>query len=865
MDSLAGQSISHYRLIARFGDRECVYKAEDTLSGRLVQLKLLPKEAAKDPKAFSRFQQTVCAIAGMNHPHIAALYDLGVWEGGPFLVTELPDGETLAQRIAQKPPRFSEVLDLCEQVADALDAAHSAGAVHGCLHPASILLTRKNQVRVQDFGLAVLTAVATGDRSTPASVRCQAPEQVRGEEADARSDLFLLGVILYTMATLQAPFSGPDAESIRRAILEQEPEPPSHLNPDLPARVDEIVAKAIEKDRKLRYQVAAELRTDLRRLRRDWESERVAAARAAFTEVAAQTALTPSAAPVLGRAASEPSRSRRSTALTIVAGLFLAGAAGAIATRFLHRSPQPLPVVLHPLTSRRGAVDSARFAPGGQTIFYAAQWDSDPPQVFSVNPGASESVPLGMHDAEVLAVSPSKELAILTGVHISAGEGIEGNLENMILAGGARQPVLSNVEAADWSPIGRSIAVVRRVDGMDRLEYPIGKVLAATHGWIGDPRFSPAGDRIAFVEHPELDEDVGSVNVVDLGGKQQQLTEDWENVRGLAWWPQGNEIWFTASRRGGRQLYAVDLAAKVRQVMVTPGSLHLDDIAGDGRVLISRDDVQAAAAEVAQGQKNETNLPWLSDAEFRGVSADGTAFLYEMKEPAPTASDSIYVRRIGAPAALRVGTGRALAISPDGKQVLAETTGADRHLVILPVGEGEPVNLPMVNVTHQWAAWLPGGKQFVFLGREQGHGLRLFIEDAAGGPPRSISPAGVGASAALSPDGRQAAVMGPDGKGNLYPTGGGPVPAFRGLTPADTIVGWSRYSAALYVAEGSLPASIFRLSLVSGAKTLQWQIVPADPAGVRRLRTIIVTPDGHFCFFSYRRTLSRLYLADGLH
>jgi Tol biopolymer transport system component len=400
---------------------------------------------------------------------------------------------------------------------------------------------------------------------------------------------------------------------------------------------------------------------------------------------------------------------------------------------------------------------------------------------------------------------------------------------------------------------------------MDRLEYPIGKVLATTHGWIGDPRFSPSGDRIAFVEHPLVADDSGSVNVVDLEGKQQKLTEDWANVEGLAWSPQGNEIWFTASRRGGRQLYAVDLTGKTRQVMATPGSLHLDDIAPDGRVLLSRDDARFEAAEIIEGQKNGIDLPWLSGSELRAVSGDGKTFLYEEEGPSASAGNSIFVRQMGAPAAKRIGEGRGLALSPDGKQVLAETAGPGGHLVILAVGEGKPVNLPVTDVTHEWAAWLPDGKQFVFLGREPGHSLRLFLEDAAGGPPRSISPAGVGASAALSPDGREVAAMGPDGKGYLFPTGGGPVPTFRGLTPGDTIVGWSRSSPGLYVAEGALPASIFRLSLATGTKTLLWQIAPADPAGVSRLRTIRVTPDGRSCFFSYRRTLSQLYLADGLH
>lgn len=867
MDSIAGQTISHYRVVSRLGDRGTAYRAEDTGSGQLVQLTFHPKEVLENQKALSQFQHVARTIAALNHPHIAAVFDLGEWEGRPFVVTELADGESLARYIAQKPSRFSDLLDLGEQVAAALDAAHSAGVVHGGLRPANILLTRKNEVRVADFGMEALDASAGGeDRSSPEAVACQPPEQVRGEECDGRSDLYSLGVILYEIATGRPPFPGEDPAAIRQAILEQEPPPPSRVNPDLPVRFDEIVGKAMEKERDMRYQGAAELRTDLRRLRRDWESERVAAARAALAEaVTADTGSKKTDNPALGKAAGEAPRSKRSTVLTVAAALFLAGAIGAVASRFLRRAARPLPMVLHSLSSGRGAIASARFAPDTGTIFYTAQWGTNPPRIFSTSAGASP-VPLAMKDAELLSVSPSKELAVLADVHVSAGGRMKGNLQNVVLAGGGAQPLLADVEAGDWSPAGRSIAVVRRVDGKDRLEYPIGKVLAQSEGWIGDPRFSAAGDRIAFVEHPRQGDDAGSVDVVTLNGVKKKLSENWANVRGLAWSPGGKEIWFTASRRGVRQLYAVDLAGKTRQVMTTPGSLHLYDIAADGRVLLSRDDLRTEIGEFSQGQKAATELSSLKDFELLDVSPDGKTLLLE-EESGDTSGNAIFVRRMGASAASapqRVGKGRALALSPDGKQVLAETAGPHSHLVVLPVGQGQAVNLPAVEVSHLWAAWLPDGKRFVFLGSEPGHRLRLFVEDVAGGPPQSISPAGVGTSAALAPNGRYVAATGPDGKGYLYPVNGGEVPAFRGLSPGDRILGWRRYSSTLYIAEGALPVKVFRLSLAGGAKTLLWQIAPEDPAGVSRLRTIRVTPDGRFCFFSYRRTLSHLYLADGL-
>ncbi len=858
MEPNAGQAIAHYRVVARIGETGTVYKAEDTNSGRTVALKFLPKEVPGGSASAVHFHQTGRAMAGLNQPHIATVYEVGEWEGRSFWAVALPAGESLAQRLANRPIDLRDLLDLGVQMVDALNAAHSAGIVHGRLQPAVVFVTRQGDVQVTDFGLIGLAA------GTAADGGCEAPEQVRGEQPDARADLFSLGTILYQMATGEMPFAGNTPEAVRQAILEREPIPPSRRNPDLPARFDEILSKALEKDRELRYQSAAELRADLRRLRRDWDSERVAATRAALAVSAPVTAQPGAESSVQAVPESVPTERKWGKVLGLAAALFLAAAVGAVAVRLLRHPGPPLPEVFQPLTFQQGRVDSARFGAGGNTVYYTARWNGGPPQVYSVNPGSPESAPLGLKDAEVLSVSRGGDLAVLMNLHLEAYGRAEGNLLAVSLGRGARRPILQTVEEADWSPSGEGVAVVRRVGGMDRLEYPIGTVLTQTRGWIGEPRFSPDGKRIAFIEHPQRGNDAGSVVVVDLSGKSKVLSAGWEIAGGLAWSPKGNDLWFTAGRRGMRQLYAVGLSGHITQLLSVAGSLRLEDIAEDGRVLLAREDSRREIAEVNRGKIGERTLSWLDDSELRDVSADGKIILFNEAVPAGGSENSVYIRGTDGSAATRLGQGRALALSPDGRFALTKSQGSRSHFVLLPVGSGTPVSLPPAAVSAVWAAWLPGGKQFVFLGRQLDKGLQLFIQNVSGGPPQAISPSGLGGSAALSPDGKRVAAIGQDGKGYLYPVAGGQVATFGGLTKGDRLLGWSRYGSTIFVAEGGLPAKVYGLSLASGAKTLLYQLAPSRPDGVVRIGAIRITSDGRLCLFSYRRLLSHLFLAEGL-
>jgi serine/threonine protein kinase len=586
-----------------------VYRARDTRLGRDVAIKVLPRHLSTNPDLKQRFEREARAISSLNHPRICTLHDIGHQDGIDFLVMEYLEGESLAERLRKGPLPLKEVLKVGVEICEALEKAHEAGIVHRDLKPGNIMLTR-NGAKLMDFGLAKAASAGTGSAAskTPllsgartmseaspmsplttagaviGTIQYMAPEQTEGKEADAASDLFALGAVLYEMTTGKRPFEGKSQISVASAILEKEPEPISKLRPLTPAAFEHVVSTCLAKDPEERFRTAHDVRLELK-----WIAENVEQLSVSADAPGKKTRL-----PLL------PWIVAASAVLLLAVGaLFLVG-----------RNATPVHYRL--ISYRGGILQAARFSHDGQTIVYSGEWEGEPPQVATSRvatsqAGSPESRPLGISSATVASLSATDELAVLQDCEPLFLLDCGGTLASVNLAGGSPRSLLAHVSYADWNPDGKQLAIVVDSQQGARLEYPPGKVLYEQHsGWLGHPRFSPDGSLIAFENHP-IDSDDGSIDVVDLKGKRTIVTDGWLSIEGLAWRPDGKEIWFAGTINSGGwadAIHAVTLSGKERTVLTLPW-VRLHDISKEGRVLLSHENWRRQLMGLFPGDKAE--------------------------------------------------------------------------------------------------------------------------------------------------------------------------------------------------------------------------------------------------------------------
>jgi serine/threonine protein kinase/Tol biopolymer transport system component len=862
MTLAAGSKLGPYEIVAPLGAGGMgeVFRARDTRLGRDVAIKVLPQKFSDRPELRERFEREARTISALNHARICTIYDVGHQDELQFLVMELLEGQTLAERIQKGPLPLRDTLRIGMEICEALDAAHRAGIVHRDLKPANVMLTASG-AKLMDFGLAkasaaanvsgtattapLLSAAETISGPSPFSpltsagqivgtIQYMSPEQIEGKEADARSDIFALGAVLYEMATGKRPFNGKSQISLATAILEKDPEPIRTLQPTLPVSLDRVINTCLQKNPDDRFQSARDVRLELK-----WIPETTAP-------------------PISPTSKQGPARSILPWALAAAAIL------AAVVVYFVASRKSPLPRY-RMVSFRSGTLQNARFSHDGQTIVFSGEWEGSPPRVSTTRVGAPESRALDIPSATLASISSSDHVAVLEGCEPMFLFDCGGTLATFDLAGGAPREIASHVAFADWSPKKEQLAIVVDEPNSARIEFPPGRVLYQQNsGWLGHPRFSPDGTLIAFPNHP-IDSDDGSIDTVDLQGKHTVISDGWVSIEGVAWRPDGKEIWFagTLTTAGWADaIHAVTLSGKDRIVLSMPW-VRLLDVSSDGRVLLAYQDWRRIMMGKFPGDASEHPYSWLDDTNATAITDDGGALSFvESGEVYYIAQDrQAYYRKTDGSPAVSLGVGQAV-VSPDGKFIL--TYGRKRPLTLGSVGVGTSKVLPTPGLTIvDHVAWSDDNRQIVYEGLAAGKDWNVYTQKSDGSSsPEMIAGKGRDAFPVLSPDGQLVAMRDVEKGLVLIRLQQHETVSVKGSVQDEHPVRFFDQGRSLLTAEVTgKGTAITAIDLATGRRTPFRQLTTRMVVGSQNM---VLTPDLKYYAYAAPDYFSDLYLVENL-
>jgi serine/threonine protein kinase len=827
-----GTRLGPYTIVGPLGSGGMgeVYRARDTRLGRDVAIKTLPAAFASDPDRRARFESESKSIAALSHPNVLALYDIGTEHETAFAVMELIEGETLRERLADGPFTLTRALAIAIQIAQGLAAAHDRGIIHRDLKPENVILTPDSRAKILDFGLARREALtADGSRSMEptmamatepglvlGTIGYMSPEQVRGQPADARSDIFALGALLYEMLSGRRAFSAGSGAETMSAILREDPPELSRLAPDVAPAIERIVKRCLEKQATNRFRSAADL---------------------AFA---------------LEAVSSGGSGSTRTLDASAVA-------AASTALSFQR------------LTFRNGHVAGAKFTPDGAGVVYGASWEGRPFEIFSSRPGSPESRSLGLPAGSLLAISSSGEMAVSIGYHHPYWFQVAGTLARVALAGGGVRPLQKDVGHVDWAPDGRGMAIVRYMGGRCRLEYPAGRILNESAGWLSFPAISPDGRHVAYGRHPVAGDGASDLCVSDAAGASRVLLPRMTNLSGIRWSPSGREVWCSGLDDGLRHgIWSVGLDGVRREIYSSPVRITLHDVARDGRALVSIGEIRIGLNVSSDDFSREMELSWFDGSLVADLSSDGRRLLLTEADEAENPNYACYLREIDGSPAVRLGEGTGTRFSADDQWVVAVRHRPVPGLFLYPTGLGEPRAIAFEGIDHVlWAGFHADGRRLYVVGScgelsrclhelpiEGGTALQLWEEeidyDWVAGLP-------------ISTDGEQVVLRRLSGEQVLFSRDACAVRPIPGLAPGDMALRFDRAGRSLFVASGPLgDRRIDRLDLESGTRSAWKSLVPPDPIGILFVGSPVVTADGSRYAYSYFRQPSNLYLVQGL-